>query len=73
VLDAESSFGESSLFLLASPLKVFAAPKLREKREETESDDSQKLVCVGAEWLRDFAGNDHTCQALTAYFECHNL
>lgn len=38
--------------------KVFAAPKLREKREETESDDSQKLVCVGAEWLRDFAGND---------------
>ncbi|CAG7950474.1 unnamed protein product [Penicillium nalgiovense] len=38
--------------------KVFVAPKLREKREETESDDSQKLLCVGAEWLRDFAGDD---------------
>ncbi|KAJ5466218.1 hypothetical protein N7530_010005 [Penicillium desertorum] len=38
--------------------KVFTAPTLREKREETESDDSQKLLCVGAEWLRDFAGND---------------
>lgn len=38
--------------------KVFVAPKLRTKREETDSDDSQKLVCVGAEWLRDFATGD---------------
>lgn len=38
--------------------KVFVAPKLRTKREETDSDDSQKLVCVGAEWLRDFVGRD---------------
>ncbi|KAJ9484014.1 hypothetical protein VN97_g9378 [Penicillium thymicola] len=38
--------------------KVFVAPKLRAKREETDSDDSQKLVCVGAEWLRDFTGGD---------------
>lgn len=38
--------------------KVFVAPKLRTKREETDSDDSQKLVCVGAEWLRDFAEGD---------------
>ncbi|KAJ5618126.1 hypothetical protein N7537_003240 [Penicillium hordei] len=38
--------------------KVFVAPKLRTKREETDSDDSQKLVCVGAEWLRDFTEGD---------------
>lgn len=38
--------------------KVFVAPKLRTKREESDSDDSQKLVCVGAEWLRDFAEGD---------------
>lgn len=38
--------------------KVFVAPKLRTKREETDSDDSQKLVCVGAEWLRDFTERD---------------
>ncbi|KGO66593.1 hypothetical protein PITC_079650 [Penicillium italicum] len=38
--------------------KVFVAPKLRTKREETASDDSQKLVCVGAEWLRDFTTGD---------------
>ncbi|KAK4862842.1 hypothetical protein LT330_002975 [Penicillium expansum] len=38
--------------------KVFVAPKLRTKREETDSDDSQKLVCVGAEWLLDFDGDD---------------
>lgn len=38
--------------------KVFVAPKLRSKHEETDSDDSQKLVCVGAEWLRDFTEGD---------------
>ncbi|KAJ5503672.1 hypothetical protein N7463_006546 [Penicillium fimorum] len=38
--------------------KVFVAPKLRTKREDTDSNDTQKLVCVGAEWLRDFAGGD---------------
>ncbi|KAJ5823855.1 hypothetical protein N7447_006195 [Penicillium robsamsonii] len=38
--------------------KVFVAPKLRTKREDTDSNGSQKLVCVGAEWLRDFAGGD---------------
>ncbi|OQE38917.1 hypothetical protein PENCOP_c007G06341 [Penicillium coprophilum] len=38
--------------------KVFVAPKLHTKREDTDSNDSQKLVCVGAEWLRDFAGGD---------------
>ncbi|KAJ5374321.1 hypothetical protein N7517_006327 [Penicillium concentricum] len=38
--------------------KVFVAPKLRTKREDTDSNDSQKLVCVGAEWLRDFTGGD---------------
>ncbi|CAG8893392.1 unnamed protein product [Penicillium egyptiacum] len=38
--------------------RVFAAPKLRAKREETDSGESQKLVCVGAEWLHDFAGGD---------------
>ncbi|KAF4768515.1 hypothetical protein HAV15_002538 [Penicillium sp. str.  len=38
--------------------KVFVAPKLRTKREETDSDDSQKLVCVGADWLRDFTEGD---------------
>lgn len=38
--------------------KVFVAPKLRTKREDTDSDDSQKLVCVGAEWLRDFTERD---------------
>ncbi|KAJ5964040.1 uncharacterized protein N7479_003916 [Penicillium vulpinum] len=38
--------------------KVFTAPKLRTKREDTDSDDSQKLVCVGAEWLDEFTGDD---------------
>ncbi|KAJ5791896.1 uncharacterized protein N7518_008907 [Penicillium psychrosexuale] len=38
--------------------KVSAAPKLRGEREQSESGDSQKLLCVGAEWLRDFAGDD---------------
>lgn len=38
--------------------KVFVAPKLRTKREDTDSDDSQKLVCVGADWLRDFTEGD---------------
>ncbi|CAI7623351.1 unnamed protein product [Penicillium glandicola] len=38
--------------------KVFVAPKQQTKREGTDSNDSQNLVCVGAEWLQDFTGED---------------
>jgi hypothetical protein len=38
---------------------VFVAPKLRTKRQDTDSLGSQKLTCVGTEWISDFEkGNE---------------
>ncbi|KAJ5206608.1 hypothetical protein N7491_002777 [Penicillium cf. griseofulvum] len=38
--------------------KIFVAPKLRTKRQDTDSLGSQKLTCVGSEWISDFEKGD---------------